>query len=215
PSGVALILVDERGENLISVAPGANAELSPNDVQKARPAIDQADVVIMQLEVPVETVAAAARIGAESGATVILNPAPAQELDHKILKNVTVLTPNETETELLTGMSVTSPAKRVEAAQKLRRQGVRTVVITLGGSGSFLYAGEEGVVVPTAKIRPVDTTAAGDAFNGALAVALAEGQDLEQAVRFANLAGAFAATRLGAQPSLPTRAEVRSLELSN
>jgi ribokinase len=212
PSGVALILVDQRGENIISVAPGANSELSPDDVRKARPAIELAEAVVLQLEVPIETVAEAARIGAESGASVILNPAPAQALDDRLLSNVSVLTPNETETELLTGMSIQGPAERLKAARELRRRGVQAVVITLGGSGSFLFAGENGVTVPTVKIQPVDTTAAGDAFNGALAVALAEGQELEQAVRFANLAGAAAATRLGAQPSLPTRAEVARLE---
>jgi len=212
PSGVALILVDEHGENIISVAPGANAELSPDDVRRARPAIEQADVVVIQLEVPLETVAEAARVGAESGARVILNPAPAQSLDNRLLRHVTVLTPNETETELLTSVTLRSPAERVEAAQELRRRGVQTVVITLGGSGSFLFTGGIGVMVPTVKIQPVDTTAAGDAFNGALAVALAEGQELERAVQFANLAGAFAATRLGAQPSLPRRAELRELE---
>ncbi len=212
PSGVALILVDQQGENLISVAPGANSQLSPDDVRKARPAIEQADVMIIQLEVPLETVAEAARLGAETGAAVILNPAPAQALDDCLLRNVTVLTPNETETELLTGLSLRGPAERLMAARQLTLRGVRTVVMTLGGSGSFLFVGESGVVVPTVKIQPVDTTAAGDAFNGALAVALAEGQELEQAVRFANLAGASAATRLGAQPSLPTRAEVEELE---
>ncbi len=211
PSGVALILVDERGENIISVAPGANAELSPDDVREAWPAFEQADVVLIQLEVPLETVAEAARVGSESGAAVILNPAPAQALDDRLLRHVTVLTPNETETELLTGLRLADPAGQAKAAQELRRRGVRTVIITLGGSGSFLVKDENGVVVPTVKIQPVDTTAAGDAFNGALAVALAEGQELEEAVRFANLAGAFAATRLGAQPSLPTRAEVRNL----
>jgi len=212
PSGVALILVDDRGENVISVAPGANAELSPDDVRKARLAIEQANVVLIQLEVPLETVAEAARVGAESGATVILNPAPAQALDDRLLRHITVLTPNETECGLLTGLSPKDPAELVKAAQELRRRGVQTVVITLGGTGSFVYNGEIGVAVPTVKIQPVDTTAAGDAFNGALAVALAEGQQLAQAVRFANLAGAFAATRLGAQPSLPTRAELRELE---
>ncbi|MFB3901828.1 MAG: ribokinase [Acidobacteriota bacterium] len=208
PSGVALILVDKRGENIISVAPGANAELSPDDVRKARPAIERADVVVIQLEVPLETVAEAARVGAESGAAVILNPAPAQTLDDRILRHVTVLTPNETETEILTGITLRDPADHGKAAAELRRRGVQTVVITLGGSGSYLYTGERGMVIPTVKIQPVDTTAAGDAFNGALAVALGEGQGLEQAVRFANLAGAFAATRLGAQPSLPRKAEL-------
>lgn len=212
PSGVALILVDKHGENVISVAPGANAELSPDDVQKARPAIEQADVVLIQLEVPIETVTEAARIGAESGATIILNPAPAQVLSDQLLRHVTVLTPNETETELLTGVRATDQAGQAKAAQELRRRGIKTVVMTLGGAGSFLFAGDQGVMVATVKIEPVDTTAAGDAFNGALAVALAEGRGLPQAVRFANLAGALAATRLGAQPSLPTRAEVEKLE---
>jgi len=212
PSGVALILVDDRGENIISVAPGANGELSPNDVRKAQPAIERADVILIQLEIPLPTVREAVKVGSKSGARVILNPAPAQALDDELLSGVDVLTPNETEIELLTGQKVRDSGDRLKAAQKLQSRGVKTVVMTLGSAGSFLVSQGDALVVPTVKIVPVDTTAAGDAFNGALAVALAEGQGLQESVRFANLAGAFAATRLGAQPSLPTRDELESFE---
>jgi ribokinase len=212
PSGVALILVDREGENVISVAPGANAALSPEDVLRARPAIEAADVVLLQLEIPLQTVQCAAKLARQSGAIVILNPAPAQKLGADLLARVDVLTPNQTETELLVGFPVTAAPSRLKAGQELRRQGVETVIMTMGASGSFLVADQKAVTVPTITIKAVDTTAAGDAFNGALAVALGEGQETEEALRFANLAGALAATRLGAQPSLPTRAELNELK---
>ena len=208
PSGVALIMVDDHGENIISVAPGANAELSPEDVQKARPAIEQADVVLIQLEIPLPAVHEAARLGEQSGARVILNPAPAQPLDDTLISCVDIITPNETEAEILTGIRPDSQEQLRKAAEELLRRGVNTVVITMGGKGSFLVSGEETGMVPTVPIRPVDTTAAGDAFNAALAIALAEGRGLRESISFANRAGALTATRLGAQPSLPTRAEL-------
>ncbi len=208
PSGVALIMVDDHGENIISVAPGANAELSPEDVQKARPAIEQADVVLIQLEIPLPAVHEAARLGEQSGARVILNPAPAQPLDDTLISCVDIITPNETEAEILTGIRPDSQEQLRKAAEELLRRGVNTVVITMEGKGSFLVSGEETGMVPTVPIRPVDTTAAGDAFNAALAIALAEGRGLRESISFANRAGALTATRLGAQPSLPTRAEL-------
>ncbi len=208
PSGVALILVDDKGENSIAVAPGANGRLSPDDVLRALPAIEQADVLLLQLEVPLETVEAAAGLAAAAGVKVILNPAPARSLPAPLLRHVYLLTPNETEAELLTGLRVCGEEARRVAACELRQQGVETVIITLGADGAFLSGKDGETVVPTVRITPVDTTAAGDAFNGALAVALAEGRDLGSAVQFANQAGAFAATRLGAQPSLPTRADL-------
>ncbi len=208
PSGVALILVDDKGENIIAVAPGANGRLSPDDVRRALPAFVQADVLLLQFEVPLETVEAAAELAASAGAKVILNPAPARSLPASLLRHVHLLTLNETEAELLTGVRVCGEEARRVAACELRRQGVEAVIITLGASGAFLSKKDGETVVPAVAITPIDTTAAGDAFNGALAVALGEGWELTRAVEFANQVGAFAATRLGAQPSLPTRAEL-------
>lgn len=208
PSGVALIFVAKDGENSIAVAGGANAKLSPADVRKAKAAFDGASVLVMQLETPLESVQAAADLAVKAGVRVILNPAPAQSLPDKLLKCVSILTPNETEAELLTGIAVTDTASAAAAAAKLRVRGVQTVIITLGARGAFVATESGGQLVSGFKVKAVDTTAAGDIFNGALAVALAEGKPLDQAVRFANAAAAISVTRLGAQPSAPTRREI-------
>ena len=208
PSGVALIFVGKDGENSIAVAGGANAKLSPADVRKAKAAFAGASVLVMQLETPLESVQAAADLAAKAGVRVILNPAPAQPLPDKLLKCVSILTPNETEAELLTGIAVTDTASAAVAAAKLRARGVQTVIITLGARGAFVATEVGAQLVTGFKVKAVDTTAAGDIFNGALAVALAEGKPLDQAVRFANAAAAISVTRLGAQPSAPTRREI-------
>ena len=208
PSGVALIFVAKDGENSIAVAGGANARLSPVDVKEATAAFAGASILVMQLETPLETVQAAADLAAKNGVPVILNPAPAQPLPDKLLKQVSIITPNETEAELLTGIAVIDDASAAAAAAKLRARGVRTVIITLGARGAFVTTEGGEQLVPGFKVKAVDTTAAGDIFNGALAVALAEGKPLEQAVRFANAAAAISVTRLGAQPSAPTRREI-------
>ena len=208
PSGVALIFVAKDGENSIAVAGGSNAKLSPADVRKAKAAFAGASVLVMQLETPLETVQAAADFAAKTGVRVILNPAPAQPLPDKLLKCVSILTPNETEAELLTGIAVTDTASAAVAAAKLRARGVQTVIITLGARGAFVATEVGAQLVTGFKVKAVDTTAAGDIFNGALAVALAEGKPLDQAVRFANAAAAISVTRLGAQPSAPTRREI-------
>jgi len=218
PSGVALIVVGPRGQNIIAVAPGANHRLTAGDVQAARSVFRQADVVLLQLETPLETVEAAARLGHEGGrraqslaqgraqGLVILNPAPAptQALPASLLGQVDVLTPNEHEAALLTGEK--DPEK---AAAALLDQGVKTVVITLGEAGALLAASPSKMVhIPAYPVEAVDTTAAGDAFNGGLAVALAHEQNLEAAVRYASAVAAISVTRLGAQPSLPNADEV-------
>jgi len=208
PSGVALIFVDEKGENSIAVAPGANAGLTPNDVEAAEELITGADVVVMQLETPLETVERAATLAREHGARVILNPAPAQPLSDEILGNVSILTPNESEAELLTGIQVEGDAGAEEAARALVARGVETVILTLGSRGAFVFESESGELVPGFEVDAVDTTAAGDVFNGSLAVGLAEGMPLARAVGFANAAAALSVTKLGAQPSAPTRAEI-------
>ena len=210
PSGVALIFVAADGENSIGVASGANGRLSPDDVQAAADVIGSADVLVMQLETPLETVRAAARIAAERKVRVILNPAPAQALDDEILERVSILTPNETEAELLTGIRVDSDENAGKAARALRSRGVRTVIITLGSRGVFVLADELTGIVPGFKVTPVDTTAAGDVFNGALAVSIGPERDLADAICFANAAAAISVTRLGAQPSAPKRAEIES-----
>lgn len=209
PSGVALIFVDQNGENSIAVASGANSKLSEKDVAAAESKIVAAGVMLLQLETPLDTVRYAARLASEKNVKVILNPAPARELDDELLWNVTLLTPNETEAELLTGVKVDDEQSAAQAAGVLRDKGVSTVIITMGAKGSLLVTDARAALIPTEEVVAVDTTGAGDAFNGALAYAVANGKSLEEAVRFANLAGALSATRMGAQPSMPTNKELR------
>ncbi len=211
PSGVALIFVAKDGENCIAVAGGANGRLSPADVRKAKPAFAGASAVVMQLETPLETVLAAAEIAAKAGVPVILNPAPAQPLPAKLLRLVSILTPNETEAERLTGVKVTDEATAAKAARRLLARGVQTVIVTLGARGAFVATAEVHQRVPGFRVKPVDTVAAGDVFNGALAVVLGEGRPLLDSVRFANAAAAISVTRLGAQPSAPKRREIERL----
>jgi ribokinase len=208
PSGVALIFVAQDGENSIAVASGANGRLSPADVRKARSVFAGAAALVMQLETPLETVETAAELAAKAGVRVILNPAPAQSLPDSLLRHVSLLTPNESEAELLTGVRVTNAASAGKAAAKLRARGIETVIITLGAKGALVVSPSGQELVPGFSVQAVDTTAAGDVFNGALAVALAEGQPLVAAVRFANAAAALSVTRLGAQPSAPKRQEI-------
>ena len=208
PSGVALIFVDRKGENCIAVASGANARLTPADVQAASDAIRTADILVTQLETPIETVRAAVALATEHGVPVVLNPAPAQALGAEVLRHVSVLTPNETETALLTGIEVSSEADAEAAARKLATLGVGCVIVTLGAQGAFVFGPDCAELVDGFPVEAVDTTAAGDVFNGALAVALANGTHIAEAVRFANAAAALSVTRLGAQPSAPTRSEI-------
>jgi ribokinase len=210
-TGIALITVDERGENSISVASGANALLAAADIEAAAEAFGAADIVLLQLESPLETVEAAARAAKERGVPVILNPAPARELGDGLLSLVTVLTPNEHEAKVLTGITVRDRRGAREAAGRLRARGLAIVVITLGERGVFVLSDAFDGHVPAFKVDPVDTTAAGDVFNGALAVALAERRPLPDALRFAQAAAAVSVTRPGAQPSAPTREEIEAL----
>ena len=207
-SGVALILVDGEGRNCISVAPGANATLSPDDLEPMRGEIEQAAAVVMQLETPIETVAWAAKVAHGAGVTVVLNPAPAAELPADLYSCLDWITPNETEAKLLTGVEVTDGATAQAAADVLHGRGVKGVVVTLGAQGAFWSAGGAHGVVPACPVKAVDTVAAGDTFNGAFTVALTEGRSVEDAVKFAVKAAAIAVTRPGAQASVPHRAEV-------
>jgi ribokinase len=208
-TGVALIVVDDAGQNSIVVASGANMRLSPADVEAAEVAIAAADALLLQLESPLETVTRAAEVARAHGVKVILNPAPARSLPGALLSLVDVLIPNESETALLTGMPVGDQAEAEAAATALRGLGVGTVILTLGERGALLAREEKTELFPAFDVTSVDTTAAGDAFVGGFAVALAEGQSLAEAVRWGNAAGALATTKLGAQPSLPTHQEAR------
>ena len=210
PSGVALITVDRAGDNVIVVAPGANQKLSPQDVQEARGAIVSSGALVAQLEVPLETVEFAARLAHDSGVPFVLNPAPAQKLDTELLAMVDVLTPNETEAEILTGLKVTDENSARAAARELLDRGVKAVILTMGSKGYLLSDGQRTEFVPAIKVDAVDATAAGDAFTGALAVGLAQGNALFDAASFANYAAALSVTKMGAQSSMPTQREVES-----
>jgi ribokinase len=207
-SGVALIFVDAAGENSIAVASGANAALSPSDVRKAGAAISTADVLLMQLETPLDTVEAAADIAAKRKVPVILNPAPAQPLPESLLRKVSILTPNEHEAEMLTGIPVQSSEDAEAAAGALTARGVGMVIITLGPRGAYVFSESFKGLIPGFPVSAVDTTAAGDVFNGAFAVAFAEKRPLQDAVRFANAAAALSVTKLGAQPSAPKKSAI-------
>ena len=208
PSGVALITVDEKAENCIVVASGANANLLPSDLAKAEEAIEQADLILMQLEVPMETVCFVADIAWQKGKKVILNPAPAHPLPADLLRHLYLITPNETEAEMITGVKITDESSAGEAARLLSEMGVQHVIITLGSKGALIYSDGKAEMVPALKVEAVDTTAAGDVFNGALTVALSEGRSLKEAARFACKASAISVTRVGAQSSAPYRNEV-------
>ena len=211
PSGVALIMVDTRGENSIAVAPGANAYLSEADVDRAGQEMEAAQVGLLQLEIPLDTVVYAIGRLHAAGAKVILNPAPARLLPAEIYPHLYLITPNETEAEILTGVRVTDTHTAGQAAQVLRKKGVGQVVLTLGAKGAYLCSDRFTGLVAAPVVEAVDTTAAGDVFNGALAVAIAEEMTLEAAVGFACRAAAISVTRMGAQASAPYLAEVNQL----
>jgi ribokinase len=207
-SGVALIMVGEGAENCIAVASGANVALHLGDVKNAEAKIAAADAVLMQLEIPVETVTYVASFAAQHNRRVILNPAPAAVLPDALFKNISIITPNEGETEMLTGIKITDEQSLVNAAAVLHGKGVATVIITLGPRGAFISSSEVNEHISAPMVEAVDTTAAGDVFNGALAVALSEGMALKDAVVFGCNAAALSVTRLGAQASAPYRNEV-------
>lgn len=207
-TGVALIVVDEQGENSIVVASGANMRMKIEDVAAAEAVISEADVLLLQLEVPVDVVSQAVEIAKRHHVTVILNPAPARPLPGELLELVDVLVPNESETALLTGLSTDSQDDLAKAAERLLGMGVGSIVITLGARGAMMATAEEQRMYPAFEVEPVDTTAAGDAFMAGLAVAIGAGESLPDSIRWANAAGALATMRFGAQTSLPSREEV-------
>lgn len=210
PSGVALINVDDHGENCIVVAPGSNGTLAAYDINEEVFKNEKEDIFLMQLEIPLGTVEYVALKASSKGNRVILNPAPARHLSSDLLSSLFMIIPNETEAELLTGVKVTDAASAETAAKKLYTRGVKNIVITMGGNGSFVFTPSVSRMISVVPVKAVDTTAAGDVFCGAVAVAIAEGKSIEDAVMFANKAAGISVTRLGAQASAPYREEIMS-----
>ena len=204
-TGVGFIILDAAGENRIFLDPGANELLSTGDVDRAGEAIGRSDVIITQLEVPVDAAAAALKNARGAGTTAILNPAPARAKDSTILEVCDVVTPNQSEARILLGLPPDDPIDDLDVCEKLLAKGVRSVVLTRGREGALVATPEGSEAIPAPSVEVVDTTGAGDAFNGTLAAALADGYDLPDAVERAARAGALACTRLGVIPGLPTR----------
>ncbi len=216
PSGVALIAVDKNGENAIVVAPGANSRLLPSDVDNARDAIANADVVVLQLEIPSETVEHTIKLSKSLGTAVVLNPAPLKPIAPKVIAGVDVIVPNQHEAAGLLGKqgegeNISAP----DAARELMASGVGAVVITLGSKGAYVLSADAESHIEPYKVNAVDTTAAGDAFTASLACAIGEGANLIEAARFAAKVAAISVTRMGAQPSMPAREEVESYNFEN
>ena len=210
PSGVALITIDKDAENCIVVASGANMYLSTDDIDQAADEICSADVVLMQLECPVQTVAYAARMASQAGVPVILNPAPAptEPLSAELMQDLYLITPNRSEASRISGIEITNMESAQRAAKAIHSMGPRNVIITLGSEGSLVYDGKMFMRVEALKVEAVDTTAAGDTYNGVLASVIAERRSLIEAAREASIAGAISVTRMGAQPAAPTREEI-------
>ncbi|HBE42083.1 MAG TPA: ribokinase [Bacteroidales bacterium] len=208
PSGVALITVNSMGENNIVVAPGSNSNLVAEDIDSNLLSSGKFGILLLQLEIPIMTVEYIALTAAEHGIKVMLNPAPAQKLHDYLLRHIWLITPDENEAGILTGIKVTNEMTAEKAANELQRRGVKNVIITLGSRGAFVKSEAFTGIVPGIAVEAVDTTAAGDVFNGALAVAFSEGKKIKDAVIFANKAAAISVTRLGAQASVPYRKEL-------
>ena len=207
-SGVALIMVDKKGENSIAVALGANGTLYKSHIEPALSEIDKSAFILTQLESPLETIVYLGEHARENGLKLVLNPAPAQQLPDKLLASLYIITPNEIEAELLSGIKVTDEVSARAAAMVLRQKGVDIVIITMGSKGAYVLSDDLDELIPSQKVKVVDTTAAGDTFNGALVVALSEGMDLRSAVEFSNRAAAYAVGILGAQTSAPLRKDI-------
>ena len=208
PSGVALITVNEKGENHIVVAPGANHALSAADLDLGELAFLQSEWILMQLEIPIDTIVYAANKAQKLGKRIVLNPAPAMALPEELFSKLFLFTPNETEAGFYTGVHVTDMDSARKAATILLKKGIRNVVITMGSKGAYFTNAAEELLIPTPVVNAVDTTAAGDVFNGALCVALAEEMTWKEALTWACKAAAFSVTRMGAQSSTPTRMEL-------
>lgn len=207
PSGTALIMVNDDGENCIVVAPGANANLLPADIEKVN-SIAEAAIILMQLEIPMETIAVVIKIAKANYQRVIINPAPAQKLDDELLNGLFLITPNETEASLLTGIKVEDEATASQAAAVFLNKGVQNVIITLGKQGAYFQSNNLKLKINAPVVKAMDTTAAGDTFSGAIAVAITEKMDWDKAIKFAVEAASISVTRLGAQASVPYRNEI-------
>ena len=208
PSGIALILVDKTGENVISVAPGANGDLSVRDIESIANVIKEADYLILQLEIPTDAVIRAAQIAHEAGVYVILNPAPACKLPNELFQYISLITPNQTETELMTGVKLINEESFITAVENLNRMGVKDVIITLGSKGSLVCYDGKNELVPAIKVDAVDATAAGDTFCGAVCVALSQGKNLKEAAVFATKAASLTVQKIGAQDSIPSITDI-------
>ena len=211
-TGVGMPLIDASGDNSIVIIPQANMALSVENIDQAESSIADSDVLLLQCEVPMEANQRAAEIANKTDTLVILNPAPACEIPDALLSLVDIITPNESETEILTGMPTETDNQAIEAAHLLLSKGIETVILTLGSRGSFLLTKKIEKLIPAFSVEVVDTTAAGDAFCGALAASLAHGINIEKSVKIANAAGALAVTKLGAEPSLPSREEIQIIQ---
>jgi ribokinase len=209
-TGIALITVDQKGENEIVVVSGSNMKLTAADVEKRGRVFSKASVLLVQLEIPLDTLIASVRMAKQKGLTVVLNPAPARRIPRKLLSMVDYLTPNASEAGILTGMEFNGVTGAKDVGQRLLSLGVGNVILTLGEKGCLLISRETQAKYPAFKVKPVDTTAAGDAFNGGLAFALARGDSTENAIRIARAVAAISVTRVGAQSSMPTLKEVEA-----
>jgi len=209
-SGVALILVDSKGENQIVVAPGANNTLTDQDIQSAEKEIESAEIILMQLEIPISSVVFAAKLASQHKKKFVLNPAPATQLPTELYKHLYLITPNETEAEILTGIKVEDVLSARKAADKLLGYGVQNVIITLGAAGAYFENKEREFSIKAPVAKAVDTTAAGDVFNGVLVVELTNGKNWEDAISMACKAASISVTRMGAQSSMPYFQELTS-----
>lgn len=209
PSGVALISVDESGENCIVVASGANGDFCTADIEACRASLESCSILLLQLEIPVPAVALAAEIAHKAGAMVVLNPAPSAALPEEIFRNVDLFIPNETELSDFSGIPVNDAGSAFKAAQAMRAKGVGKLIVTMGSKGALICDGDSPVTVPAQKVRAVDTTAAGDTFCGALCVAISEGRSLLEATEFATRASALTVQKMGAQNSIPFRKDLQ------
>ena len=207
-TGLAMIQVADSGENSIVIFAGANADLSESLVEQHKSHIEQADILLMQLESPLQAVTLATNFAKTAGVKVVLNPAPAQRLPESLLSQIDIITPNETEAEILTGIKVSDEQTATVAANHFHQLGIETVLITLGSKGVYYSEKGQGEIIPGFRVKAVDTTAAGDTFNGAFVTALLEGKSAKEAIRFAHAAAAISVTRMGAQMAIPRREDV-------
>lgn len=207
-SGIAMIIVNQEGENSIIVADSSNNTLSPSDIQKVLNVIDSGDIILLQLEIPIETVAFISEYAKKANKKIILNPAPVTNIPPELFKNLSFITPNENEAEQLTGIKIIDEKSALNSALELKGKGVENVIFTLGPAGAFLLSEDYTGMISAPKVKAVDSTAAGDTFSGAFAVAVGNGYRIENAVRFANFAAALSVTRFGAQNSIPAEKEV-------